>query len=398
MSKRFFPFRLSHDNAPEASRLMNPGLSLVAAPALTDTPIEEQLAAAFNANNAVMAYVTGLMHSNIPAIQPQPDWYADFKVQFSDAKTHAMEWYNTITPGLISIPKGIYNYAFVFNINMISLNGALMELYQHPHNEQAQQAVRAGLQTLLTGFTTFLNEAGNFQELIKTFAANLTSDATKMQAAIKNAEKSVGYNKEQVDKLVKGIEALQNEVNTWEMVITGAGIGTALSVFAGAVIAIFSFGIGLAFGVMAAVAGISLMIAASVKIGQLSAQIRADQKRMSDVNKSIAALKMLEQMLQNLIKLSQPASEQVQLIIKAWQTMEADITSVITDLNSAQGDLSVLNLTGLRDELNQANTDWQALSAFCLVMMGIKYNTATPATVNLPTSTDVPSTTQVVAA
>lgn len=52
----------------------------------------------------------------------------------------------------------------------------------------------------------------------------------------------------------------------------------------------------------------------------------------------------------------------------------------------------------MQNELGQANYDWQTLSGFCLVMMGIQYNTATPATVNLPTTAHVPATTLVAAA
>lgn len=104
--------------------------------------------------------------------------------------------------------------------------------------------------------------------------------------------------------------------------MTGAAIGAGVGFWAGAVIGIFSLGIGLAFGIVAAAAGIALIIAADVEINQLSLKIAVDQSTMTDLNKSIAALKMLEQMLQTLIKLSQPAGEQVQLIIKAWQAME----------------------------------------------------------------------------
>jgi hypothetical protein len=398
MSKRFFPFRLSHDNAPAASRLMNPGLSLVAAPDLTDIPIDEQLAAAFNSNNAVMAYVTGLMHSILPPLQPQPDWYTAFSVQFADAKTHAMEWYNTITPGLIAIPSGIHDYAFAFTSNMVSINAALTALQQNPQNQPAQQAVRAGLQNLLSGFSTFLTATTSFQQQIDTFATNLTGDATNMQAAIQNATQTAGYDARQVTNLLQDIQTLQNQVSTWQKVLTGAAIAAGVGFSVCGIIAFFSLGLAIAFGVVGAMASIALIIASSVEIQQLSAQIAVDQSQMTDLNSSIAALKALEQMLQNLITLSQAASAQVQLIIRAWQAMETDITSVITDLNSAQGDLSSLNLVGLQNDLNHANTDWQTLRSFCLVLMGIKYNTATPATADLPTMGNLPTTTEVAAA
>jgi predicted nucleic acid-binding Zn-ribbon protein len=388
MTKRFFPFALASNDRAAALRTMNPtGLTSAALAAADDgTPIEQQLADSFNANNAVMAYVNGITNSTLPALTPQPAWYGTFSTKFSDAKIHAMAWLNTIAPGLVAIPTGIANYAFTFNITIQNINSALTVLQSDPTNQAAKQTIITGLQSLLEGFSTQLQNAQDFATQITTFATNLTADAAVMQQAAKDAQNQVGYNKQQVQDLQNSINALQSEINTWQKVIAGAGIAAGVSFFVGAVVAIFSFGIGLAFGIIGAAAGIAVIIAGSVKIKQLSAEIAQKQENMSDLNRQITALNVLLQNLQNLITLANAAGEQIKLVIKAWQAMEADITAVIRDLNSAQTDLSKMNLPALQADLTQAAADWETLRAFCLLIAGIKYNQATPPSANLQTA------------
>jgi hypothetical protein len=389
MTKRFFPFELVSNQPETAMRWMNPGQASRAQAAATagdTTPIDQQLADAFNANNAIMAYVIGISNTTLPALTTPPDWYTTFVTKFSDAKVHAMAWTNTIAPGLVAIPTGIVNYAFTFNINMLNINSALAVLQTNPQDQAARQAVLTGLQALLSGFSLQLQNSQNFQQNITGFASNLTADLAIMQQAAKDATKTVGYDQGQVTQLTNDIKALQAEISTWQKVVTGAAIGAGVAFWAGAVIGIFSLGIGLAFGILGAAAGIALLIAGEVKIQQLSAKIAKDQADMKNLNAEIAVLNVMIQNLNTLITLSGAASKQIALVLAAWHAMEADISAVISDINAAESDLSSLNLAGLQSDLTRANADWQALSSFCTLIAGIQYMTATPATATLPTT------------
>jgi len=387
MARRFFPFRFSHQDSRAALKLVRPNRALGLAAAANDSPpIDQQLADAFNANNAVMAYVLAITATTLPTLTPQPDWYQDFVNQFSDAKTHAMEWQNSITPGLYAIPQGIINYASLFSLNMMTINQAMPILQSDPNNPQAQQAVQSSLQTLLTGLSTQLQTATAFQKEIDDFATALTSDATNMQTAITNAEQTEGYDADQVQQLQDDINSLNDQIATWQTVVTASAIGAGVSFFAGAVIAIFSFGAGLAFGIIGAAAGIATMIAGEIEIQQLSAQIAADQANMKALNQQIASLKVIQSNLTTLIALSQAASQQVALLLQAWVSLEQQITQVITDLNNAQADLTSRQITQLQNDLNAANADWQTLQSFCQTLVGIQYNGAAPPTVSLPTT------------
>jgi hypothetical protein len=391
MPTRFFPFTLSADMLA-ASDIVRPRRADLSA---TDTPpIDQQLADSFNANNSVLAYVMAITGTNLPALSPQPDWYQAFLAEFSSAKTHALGWQNSVTPGLIAIPTSIANYGPIWSMNATTINQAVTVLQQDPTNQQAQAAVRTSLQTLLQGTNAQLLAANDFQQTIDTFSTDLTADATNMQLAIQNAEQQKGYDQQQVDQLVTDVDNLKSKIATWQVVETAAGIGAGVAFWAGCVIAIFSFGAGLAFGIIGAAAGIATMIAASIEIQQLSYKVAQDQADMSDLNQQIGTLTVIEQNLQELIALSQAASQQVQLILDMWSTLQHEIAAVITELDNAQGDLSSMNLPQLAADMNEANNDWATLQQFCAVVAGIQYNTATPPSTNLPTD---PTTAQAAA-
>lgn len=386
MSQRFFPFVFVPNAHQAALKIMRPGQALADATEMANddpVPIDQQLADAFNSNNAIMAYVLGLQGTNLPALTPEPDWYGQFLSDFSDVKIHALTWINTIAPGLVSIPTGIANYVFTFNLNWQNINSALTALQANPQNVQAQQALLQGLQALHDGFTTQLSSVTGFQQIIDDFAAQLTTDAALMQQAVANAQGTQGYDQQQVATLTNDIQNLHNEISKWQIVVTAAGIGAGVAFFTGAVIAIFTFGAGLAFGIIGALAGIATLIAAEAEIQKLTGQLNQDLADVSNLNQQIAALGVVIQNLQTLITLSNAASQQIGLVLLAWQALGADITVVIADINSAEGDLSSLNLAALQNDLNNANADWLALKSFCLTIAGIQFATATPATANL---------------
>jgi hypothetical protein len=385
MKSRYFPFQLSRDDAAAAATIMHSGHT-VAATNNADKPIEQQLADSYNANNAVLSYAQSLTGSQLPALTPPPPWYNQFQTKFADAKTHAMLWQNTVKPGLVAIPTGILNYALLWGLNNTTINQAIDILDRDPHNQQTKDTVLNCLRELHAGVRKQLSTAATFQTTIDDFATKLTNDAKLMGDAIQEATKSVGYNEREVARLVGHVTELRDEVSKWQIVVTASAIGAGVAFWIGAVIAIFSFGIGLAFSVIGAAAGIALMIAAQVKIKQLVYAIEQDERDMKGVNVQIAALKVIENNLTTLVSMSKAASAQVDLILKAWDTLEKELVAVLDDLTAADGDVQRMDLPALRMDMAQANADWQALQSFCSVIAGIHYNDATPPTAVLQPS------------
>jgi hypothetical protein len=375
MSSRFFPFALVTDDPATGLR----------ATAASATPIDQQLADAFNANNDVLAYTNGIANTTLPALPVEPVWYKTFKTQFAQTKIHAMKWTNSIAPQLVGIPTGIADYAFTWNTNMTNIDAALSVLVTDPKNEGAQRAVVNGLNKLIDGLSGFDKTVAQFGQEIQNLDRDIAADALILTDASEKSRKEAGYNREQVKKLTDDIARLRTEIKTWQTVQTAAGIGAGVAFYVGAIIAIFSFGIGLAFGIVGAAAGIALVVAASVKINQLSAEIAQDQAKMDDLNQQIASLEILVTALDDLVKLAQLAGVQMKLIMQAWGTLGTELKTVIKDLENANGDVSNLDIVGLQRDLNTANADWQTLREFCLTVAGIQYLQASPATTTLPT-------------
>lgn len=385
--RRFTPFTLQYrSNLPQGHPEYSGSHAAVRLLTADDPlPIDQQLANAFNTSNAVMAYVTGLQQSNVPSLSgTQPDWWTTFESQFSDAKTNAVVWVNSIAPGLSGLPQSISQFGAAWNIEMTTIGVYLSALQADPSNQTARSALASALTNLAGQISTQQQSITGFQVNIQNFSTSLVQDAANLLAAINNAKQTAGYDKNQVDQLQADINQLQSDIAKWQNVVTGAAIGAGVSFFVGAVIGIFSFGIGLAFGIVGALAGIATLIAAEVKISQDTNQINADNAQIAAINQQITQLQTLETMLQNIETLSSQAQGQLQLILQAWETLESELGAVVLDLTNAETDLSSGTVAALAADLQSATSDWATVVAFCNVVGGIKFAEATPATAQLP--------------
>ena len=164
---------------------------------------------------------------------------------------------------------------------------------------------------------------------------------------------------------------------------TAAAIAAGVTFFAGCVIAIITFGFGIAFGIVGAAAGIATMVAAQSKIQTLRSEIDTATTRMNDVTKQSANLAALNGELTKLIDMSQAAGTLIGLLLNVWDELEVELKAVLTDLNNCEGNVDTLNLQELQVNLNLANQDWQTLVGLCNSIASIKYNQATPVQANI---------------
>ncbi|MFZ6751328.1 HBL/NHE enterotoxin family protein [Undibacterium sp. Ren11W] len=382
-AKRFTPFQTMPASQPmSAGGLRLVSNNLAAANASGTIPIEQQLADAFNASNNVVAYVSGIVGTTLPVITTPPSWYSSFQTAFSDAQIHANAWY-PIATSLVSIPNNIVSYGIVFNSSMSTINSLITVLQADPTNTQAIAALKSTLQSMRSSVKGYSQAAVSLQTQITTFANNLTADAAIMQTASTSALSQAGVDQGKIVELEAHVAQLRSKISTWQTVLTASAIAAGVAFWAGAVIAIFSFGFGLAFGIVGAAVGITMMIVADNQIKVLTSQVTSDMSNMGVLTQEVAALKLLSGQLNTLITQSAAASAQIALVTSAWGALEQDLTAVITDLSNAETDVSNMNLTQLQTDLNTSNTDWQTLIGICTVIAGVKFNQATPVSANL---------------
>ncbi|MGN0922364.1 MAG: hypothetical protein ACI4NJ_11625 [Cellvibrio sp.] len=373
---RFSPF-LAKKNNLSALISTSFGSSNLLASNDEEVSIEQQLADAFNANNDVMSYVIGVTGTVLPTLSGAPEWYTKFQEAFTSIQINANSWYS-IAANLVSIPNSIAAYGLAFNASMSTINAFIGILKVDPNNVAAINSLKGQLQNLSQQLKVYASIATNFKGSIENFNSCLVDDAKIMSQAVQDSLNTQGADKEKVDQFVKDIKALQAEVKTWQTVITASAIGAGVGFFAGAVVGIFSLGLGLAFGIVAAVAGITTMIAASVKVRELNNKILASQAEMDRLNQEIASLAALDDQINELIKLSQAAGEQVDLVIQVWEKLQSELNQVISDLEACEADVSPLDLNQLEIDLALANSDWENLVDLCGKISSISYSQATP--------------------
>ncbi|WP_060485013.1 HBL/NHE enterotoxin family protein [Pseudomonas sp. NBRC 111123] len=380
LKKQFFPFTLNPlSNVVSIAALG----SVSAAPrASNDLPIDQQLADAFNANNDVMAYVLGITNTQLPTISPAPTWYSTFQTAFSNAQIHANAWYG-ISANLVSIPNAIAGYGIAFNVSMSTINSLVAVLQTDPGNAQAISALKQQFSGLISQLRAFSQSAVSVHQSITDYSNTLIADSQVLAKAVTDSTKQQEVNRDQVAQYRAKIEEMRKQVKTWQVVETASAIGAGVAFFAGAVIAIFSLGFGLAFGIVGAAAGIATMVAAQIKIKTLNSEIQADTARMNAVTQQSASLAALNDQLNTLIELSKAAGSLIGLLLKVWEELEGELNTVVTDLNNCKGNVDTLNLPELQRNLNLANQDWQTLVGLCNSVASIKYNQATPAKANI---------------
>ena len=380
LKKHFFPFTLNPlSNVVGITALGNAPAALMAS---NDLPIDQQLADAFNANNDVMAYVLGITNTQLPTITPAPSWYSTFQTAYSNVQIHANDWYG-IAANLVSIPNAIAGYGISFNVSMLTINSLVSVLQVDPTNKKAISALKGQFADLISNLKTFTQSAVTVHSSITGFTNNLIQDSKTLSNAVVDSTKQQDVNREQVTEYLAKIEEMRQQIKTWQVVQTASAIGAGVAFWLGAVIAIFSFGFGLAFGIVGAATGIALVVAAEIKMGALKNEIQATTSRMNAVTQQSASLAALNGQLNKLIELSQAAGTLIGLLLKVWEELEVELHTVVTDLNNCKGNVDSLNLPELQRNLNMANQDWQTLVGLCNSIASIKYNQATPAKANI---------------
>lgn len=380
--KLFFPFALKPvPNVTSIANLLSTPATFTAG-SNDPLPIDQQLANAFNANNAVMAYVLGIGNTRLPTISPSPTWYSAFQTAFSNAQIHANGWY-PIAANLVSIPNSIAGYGIAFNVSMSTINSLVTVLQSDPTNASAIAALKSQFSGLISQIRSYTQSAVTVQQTITDFSNTLASDATVLSKAVSDSTKEQQVDQQKIADFKAHIASLQSEISHWQTVETAAAIAAGVAFFAGAVIAIFTFGIGLAFGIVSAAALITTMVIASNKVQALKSQVEADNSNMNAVTQQAASLAVLNDQINALIALSKAASTQIALVLQVWQELEAELNTVLTDLNKCSGNVTDLNLSELQQNLNSANQDWQTLVGLCNTIASITYNQATPPTANI---------------
>jgi hypothetical protein len=366
MSNLFVLPNLSSQNRLSAVRLMSGGAPAPAA--ATAETVNDIIANAANANNAVLAYVRGLSSTKLPFVPDSPAWYNKFVEQYSSLGANALYWQNSISPRLIETPRTIVSYGSLFDLKVSIMYQHIDRLILEPGN----QAAREQLRNTLVGL---IEDVGRQQKSVNTlgtdlagYSTTLQNDAAIMADCVKQAIAEIGRDQQKIAELQKRIADLQSEAATWNKVLAGAGIGTAVSIFIGCIGAVLTVAFGpigllvLGLGVIGAVGGAATMIASMVKIRQIGDDIKSKSADLGRVQQRVMALQAVQTNVNNLITLSSTAQTEIGKLITAWDLLKAGMQSVVNDLDSSSNRLKTSHFVEMKSDLGKAEADWKDLS------------------------------------
>jgi hypothetical protein len=391
MTALFVPFTVAARDRARTLEFMGQALqqasprnlrALSAPEATEEKTIEEQLADAFNANNAVLTYVRELNCTNLNAIDRAPDWYKDFATQFSKAKSNAMTWENSITPRLTSIPRAIVNYQGLFEAQSSMVVKYAQLLQRNPNDEASRRNLSSTLKALIADMLGHKSNAQNLGKDLASFVNTLSVDDQNLNAGLTKALASIGQGQQQVKELEAAIENLRAEVKKWGIILTASAIAAGVSVIIiplGLKVAAVSGPVGVIGGIMVvigivgAAAGAGLGIAAIVKVQQYRDQVIAKASELTAEQCRVAQLVTLKGSLSKVVELSKKAQETLGLVTKSWDKLQSNIQEVVDDLDRADGKYKVSDFGQLIQEMRMASDDWKILADYAGKMSQIKY-------------------------
>ncbi|HYU35829.1 MAG TPA: HBL/NHE enterotoxin family protein [Thermoanaerobaculia bacterium] len=368
MSNLFVLPNLSSQNRLSAVHLMGGGAFTEAAPA-AGAPVEDVIANAANANNAVLAYSRGLASTKLPFVPNSPAWYTKFTEKYTQIGANAMYWQESISPRLIGIPRTIVSYGGLFELKASLLSQYLDQLILDPKNETARRMLRDTLLEMIRDIDRQQNLVTTFDKDLNGFSNTLNTDADIMSGCVRDAMKEIGQDQKKIEALQKSIADLKSELATWNKVIIGAGLGAGVSIFIGCVGLVLAAAFGpigwlvVGLGVIGAVGGFATMIAAMVKIRQLSNEIDSTSADLGRTQQRVLALQSVQTNVETLIRLSTTAQGEIGKLITAWSLLKGGMQKVADDLGNANKKFQASQFVDMRSDITKAKSDWKDLSA-----------------------------------
>ncbi|MBI4800093.1 MAG: enterotoxin (HBL) [Desulfarculus sp.] len=297
----------------------------------------------------VNTYINNVLSSSLPVVTPQPKDWQQYVTAWEQASSDALVWVNQCMARLLSVPQDVQSYNPIISALMTDAINQTNILIKNPNDKAALAALTNDLtqiptqlyivETFITGAIQALQ---NFQDVLPDMAA------------------------QQIQALQQQINQLQSDINSLTAAIIGLGIADAAAITLGVIASIVAFPVGLVtwfvLGPAVAVATTYIVLDAK-QIQADKAAIDQAQSQMSQLTNACAILATLTTQFSNLATQSQTIQTALQAVLAAWQTMASDITAAITDAQKAMTDKTASNFQAVLNDLQGAQTEWQATEA-----------------------------------
>lgn len=347
-------------------------------------PVDQLLANAFNANNAILAYAVGVARTDLPALPHSEPWYETFVKGFTNLKSRALVWQNSIAPRVIEIPAAIVDFGAVFVLGISQIEGDIETLLADPGNLPARDGLRGRLAAVSRATGLQQRTLQELRQDIRRYADSLAGDAAILKNAAADGLAAIGDARDQIQAIERDLVELRNELNKFNTILSVAET-VGINVIGIAVIGIgltylfaplLLVGVGLVLiplGVVGGIGALVTAIVAAVSIQKINGRITERTAELSSAGQQVAALASINQIVDRLVMLAEAAGQGIGTIEQAWTALQDDVDAIVGDLAKAEQDFSRDRLLALQSDIQDATADWMSLVDLARKFTGFHY-------------------------
>ena len=349
----------------------------------TTQPTTQQLADYANALIAVNSYAYAITNQQLPVLNSPPPDYAEFVSAFAPAKQHALDWSTDIFVSMIQLPLTIMNQAAnLFGTEDTLITEYLKQLITDPNNAGALQGVQDALSTTQKLIKNQLATVSTISTQLDQFLGNIQGDAATLNSIAGAALLDAGNDQAAIEQLKADIVSMNQQIATYQTVLTASEIGIPLSIFVGLIGGIVctipgAQGIGAGL-IIAGVAGTGASIAgtviASKNIRALQGAITAEKDQISSLNQDVIQLQAVSTQFAALLAASLQAQNALTTIQNMWTDMNTVVTSVSTELGVVANDMTSDDYLQALTDFGQAVDAWTDVINFAEGLATINYS------------------------
>jgi predicted nucleic acid-binding Zn-ribbon protein len=350
---------------------------------VTSQPTSQQLADYANALIAVNSYAYAITNQQLPVLNSPPPDYAEFANFFAPAKQHALDWSTDIFVSMVQLPVTIVNQAAnLFSTEDTLITEYLKQLVSNPNDAGALQGLQSALSTTQKLIKNQLATVSTINIQLEQFLSNIQQDASTLNSIASAALADAGNDKAAIEQLKADIVSMNQQIATYQTVLTVSEIGIPLSIFIGLIGGVVctipgAQGIGAGL-IIAGVAGTGASIAgtviASKNIQALQGAITTEKDQISSLNQDVIQLQAISTQFDALLEASLQAQNALTTIENMWNEMDSVITSVGAELDYVENDVTSEDYQQALTDFGQAADAWSDVVDFAQGLASISYS------------------------
>jgi hypothetical protein len=350
---------------------------------LTAQPTKQQLADYANAMMVVNNYAYAITNQQMPVLTNPPKHYADFVAEFGPAKGNAIDWSNTIFTAMVALPSSIKGLANdMFNMDEGMADNCLDLLISDPGNTKAKESLAAALKGMQQIIKNQVTTVEDIETKLTAFSTKLGTDAATLANMAKEALDFAGADQAQIKKTLGDIETLKGQIAQANTLLEVSEIGLGFSIFLGLVglcccLIPGAQGLGAGIIVAAIFTGIASTAGTIIEtnlIKSLQGTIDNDYANIDQLKQDIIHLNAVSSQFTDLYNANLNAQKSLTAVKTMWHNLDTTIEAVSSELTNVSNDNTSAQYQQAKDELAQANTNWQSVVAFANALAGINYS------------------------